>query len=172
MILTHNKILEAVRDDSVRIEPFNKARVGAASIDFHLGNDFRRIVSAGHPVVIDDEKIDQDQYSEPMHIVDRETIVIHSGETILGVTKEKLTLPGNIAGRIEGRSRFARMGLSVHVTSGFIHPGTANVQVLEISNLSPNELVLRPGIAICQIVLERCEGEAIYSGKFQGQVSP
>ena len=93
-------------------------------------------------------------------------------ETVRGVTKEKVTFPPDIAGRIEGRSRFARIGLGVHITSGFIHPGADNVQVLEISNMSPNELVLAPGLKICQIVLERCEGGETYSGKFQGQIEP
>ena len=47
------------------------------------------------------------------------------GETIHGITRERITLPGDIGGWLEGRSRFARLGLMIHVTSGFVQPGVA-----------------------------------------------
>ena len=172
MILTRSKILEAIKNGSIKIEPFSEDQVGPASIDLHLGNIFRPLILAGHPIVVDDEVTDAEQYSKPLHLKDNETIILKPSETVLGITKEKVTFPPDIAGRIEGRSRFARIGLAIHITSGFIHPGVSNFQVLEISNMSPNELVLMPGLKICQIVLERCEGEESYKGKFQGQTNP
>jgi deoxycytidine triphosphate deaminase len=60
----------------------------------------------------------------------------------------------------------------VHVTSGFVHPGVSNVQVLEMMNVSRTPLALHPGIRICQIVLERTEGEAVYRGRFANQLTP
>ncbi len=172
MILTKRKILEEIKNGRVKIEPFSKEQVGTASIDLHLGNMFKVLVKAGHPIVVDNELTDAEQYAKPVQLKDGETITVKPNETVLGITKEKVTFPPDIAGRIEGRSRFARIGLGVHITSGFIHPGADNVQVLEISNMSPNELVLAPGLKICQIVLERCEGAETYAGKFQGQIEP
>jgi dCTP deaminase len=64
---------------------------------------------------------------------------------VLGLTKEKITLADNISDRFEGRSRFARFGLAVHVTAGFMHPGISNHLVLEIVNsgYAPPGLVSR-----------------------------
>ena len=73
---------------------------------------------------------------------------------ILGITREKITLADNISGRLEGRSRFARFGLAVHVTAGFMHPGISNHQVLEIVNLGHAPLAFYPDTRICQFVFE------------------
>ena len=74
-----------------------------------------------------------------------------------------------MCGRLEGRSRYARIGLSVHITAGFVHPGVSNKQVLEIVNSGPYDLVLKPGLKICQLIIERAEGKAVYSGIYSEQ---
>ncbi len=61
------------------------------------------------------------------------------------------------------------MGLVIHMTASFIQPGINNRQVLEIGNLAPFPLVLKPGVRICQIIFERTEGEALYQGRFMNQ---
>jgi len=55
------------------------------------------------------------------------------------------------------------------MTAGFVQPGINNRQVLEIGNLAPFPLVLKPGVKICQIVLQRTEGEAFYQGRYRRQ---
>ena len=91
------------------------------------------------------------------------------GETIHGITRERITLPGDIGGWLEGRSRFARLGLMIHVTSGFVQPGVTTRQVLEISNVSARTLLIHAGVRLLQIVLQRCEGSAVYQGRFADQ---
>ena len=44
-------------------------------------------------------------------------------ETVITVTKEWVRLSPNLCGQLEGRGRFARLGLSVHIAAGFIQPG-------------------------------------------------
>ena len=95
--------------------------------------------------------------------------VIHPGEFVLGITKEQVKLPEDVCGWLSGRSRFARLGLVVHVTAAFIQPGINNKQVLEIKNLGNSDLILKPGLKICQLILERTEGKAKYKGKFKKQ---
>lgn len=90
---------------------------------------------------------------------------------ILGQTLERIKLPENIVGRIDGKSRFARIGLLVHLSSSFIQPGVDNVQVLEIANFSPNNLELSPGLVVCQVVLEELKGKARYEGTYAKQTS-
>ena len=101
-----------------------------------------------------------------------EPYLLEPGRTVHGITRERIFLPPDICGWLEGRSRIARLGLTVHVTSGFIQPAVSNHQVLEMSNVSGRTLRIHPGIRICQIVLQRCEGEAIYRGQFASQNAP
>ena len=89
-----------------------------------------------------------------------------------GITRERLFFPPDLCAWIEGRSRIARLGLTVHVSSGFVQPGVSNHQVLEMSNVSGRALAIHPGIRICQIVLQRTEGSAVYKGRFADQESP
>jgi deoxycytidine triphosphate deaminase len=70
---------------------------------------------------------------------------------------------------IEGRSRFARLGLSVHITASFINPGANNQTVLEIFNASSLTLALYPGTKVCQMIFMTMEGQAHYNGIFQDQ---
>ena len=98
--------------------------------------------------------------------------VLMPGETVLGVTVERIKLAPSLCGRLEGRSRFARLGLMVHITAGFMQPGINNHQVLEISNVSSIPLALHPGTRMCQFIFETCVGEATYSGRFANQIIP
>jgi len=98
--------------------------------------------------------------------------LLEAARTAQGSTRGAIFLPPDVCGWLEGRSRIARLGLTVHVTSGFVQPGVSNHQVLELGNVSGRALLIHPGIRICQIVLQRCEGEAVYSGQFAEQRSP
>ena len=96
-------------------------------------------------------------------------LVLKPGDFALGITKETIKLPDNMCGWLGGRSRFARLGLIVHITASFVQPGINNKQVLEIKNVSNNILVLKPGERLCQLIIERTEGRAHYKGKFKKQ---
>jgi dCTP deaminase len=95
--------------------------------------------------------------------------LLKPGETIHGITRERIHLPDNICGWLEGRSRFARLGLMIHVTSGFVAPGVNNKQVLEMANVAGRPLAIHGGTRICQLILQRTEGKAIYQGRFAQQ---
>jgi dCTP deaminase len=85
------------------------------------------------------------------------------------MTAETITLPATICGWLQSRSRFARIGFMSHVAAPFICPGVSNRQVLEIYNVSSHNILLKPGIKVCQLIFQRCEGEAVYRGKFRRQ---
>ena len=168
MILTHDVILREIAAGRIVIDPFVEDQVGAASIDLHLGDEIR--VMAGEPEVVElTEDADYRTVTRVQRLDGR--YVLKPGETIHAITRERIRLPGNIAGWLEGRSRYARLGLMIHVTSGFVAPGVASRQVLEMSNVAGRPLALHAGVSVCQIVLQRCDGSAIYAGRFAVQES-
>lgn len=170
-VLAKDKILEEIKKGNLKIEPLDIGQVGPGSVDLTLGNQFR-VFERQNGVCKITEETDFQKITKETKISEKEPLLLKPGETVLGVTQEKISLSSDLCGWIEGRSRFARIGLGVHVSAGFIQPGTSNYQVLEITNLSPTPLSLIPGIKICQVVIERCEGKGIYKGRFKDQDKP
>lgn len=168
-LLTKQNILEETKSKRLLINPSLKSnQVNGASIDLTLGTDFRIYRKRAGAIDI----LESTDYKRYTTKVSAKTILIRPQETILAVTKEKISLPDNIVGWLEGRSRFARLGLLIHISAGLIHPGVKNRQVLEITNLSPNILKLYAGERICQLALEYTTGPIIYHGKFRTQRKP
>jgi dCTP deaminase len=167
MILTHDVILAEIAAGRIEIDPFTPDQVGPASIDLHLGDEIR-VMEGGPPVIELDDGADYRTVTQVRPLADR--YVLAPGETIHGITRERIRLPPDIGGWLEGRSRYARLGLMVHVTAGFVAPGVDNRQVLEMANVAGRPLAVRAGIRICQIVLQRTEGEAVYRGRFATQL--
>ncbi len=165
-VLTREEILKEISRGVMEIEPFEEDQVGPGSIDLHLGKEFRVFKKLRNACVVED-CISVEALTE--HLEAEESFTLMPGETVLGITHERIKLPPDICGWLEGRSRFARMGLVIHMTASFVQPGVDNRQVLEIGNLAPFPLVLKPGVRICQIILERTEGKASYQGKFKRQ---
>lgn len=165
MILTRNEILKEIGRKNIVITPFTKSNVGPASIDLILDNKFR-VFRRGNGSVKLNENSDYRKYTK---LVKKKSLVLMPEEYVLGITKERIKLPNNICGELTGRSRFARFGVSIHVTASFIQPGINNKQVLEIKNMAPFPIILTEGLRICQLVLERTEGNAVYRGKFKNQ---
>lgn len=163
MILTKKEILSEIKRKRIKIDPFDKTAIGPASIDLTLDNKLR--VFNTNKVIAED--IDYKKITEVKNI--KSSYIIRPGELVLGITKEKITLPENICGWLNSRSSYARIGLMSHITAPFIAPGIANKQVLEIYNAGKNKIKLIPGTKICHLVLQRCQGKAKYSGKWKNQ---
>lgn len=84
------------------------------------------------------------------------------GEFILGTTIERVKIPYNIACRFEGKSSLGRMGLTTHVTAGFIDPGFSGQITLEIVNMhqAPISIVLHKGMRIGQLCFHELDERA------------
>ncbi len=165
-VLTREAILAELDAGRLVIEPLSRDQVGAASIDLTLGDEIRVIESESESIDLQDQ-VDYRAHTR-IHRLDA-PYVLEPGRTIHGITRERLSLPADLCGFLEGRSRFARLGLMIHVTSAFVQPGVSNRQVLEMSNVAGHPLRIHPGVRLCQIVLMRTEGESIYRGRFSDQ---
>ncbi|MEI6498853.1 MAG: dCTP deaminase [bacterium] len=167
-ILTKKEIFKSIESGEIQIEPFDSEAVGAGSIDLTLSNKFR-VFKRAEQIYDVDESLD---YHDLTEAVETDEIIIQPQETILGITREKITLSPSMCGWLEGRSRFARLGLMVHISASFMQPGISNQQVLEISNMGHAPFRLHAGTKFCQFIFQRAIGEARYEGKFNNQTEP
>ena len=166
-----DQLLKHIADGTLRIKPFRKEQVGPASIDLHLGDTFR-VFEKTRDVFHIREDADYRETTRSVKVDGHSSFLIMPSELVEGITKETIALPTTLSGRIEGRSRFARLGLLIHLSSGFIQPGSTGRVVLEILNVSPLPLALHPGTAICQVIIEEAVGAIKYRGSFSGQTVP
>ena len=165
-ILTHDEILKEISAGKITIDPFHPDCVGPASVDLHLGNEFR-VFRKVHDIVHVTSEANYEEITERVLVDDR--LLLMPQETVLGITQERILLAPSLCGWLEGRSRFSRLGLLVHISASFMQPGIENKQCLEISNFSPTPMALYPGTPICQFIFQRTVGEAKYKGKFRHQ---
>jgi dCTP deaminase len=170
-ILSKNEILKKIEKRKIEITPFKKENVGPTSIDLTLGNKFR-VFKKVRKIFHVKEDLTYENVTKVVNVKNGDYLLLMPGELVHGITKEKIRLSGELSGWIEGRSRFARIGLMIHVTAGLVQPCCDNKQVLEISNMSPMPIALYPGTKICQIIFEKIEGNAKYEGRFKNQISP
>ena len=98
---------------------------------------------------------------------------------MLGSTFEVVTLPDDVAARLEGKSSLVRLGLLTHSTAGFIDPGFSGHVTLELANVATLPIKLYPGMKIGQLCFFRLSsaadnpyGSAQYGSRYQGQRGP
>lgn len=168
-VLTREVIERELASGRLVIEPLAPEQIGPASVDLTLGDEIRVLEPGGECIPIRDETDYRDHTRARK--LDR-PFLLAPGGTIHGITVERIALPTDLCGFLEGRSRFARLGLMIHVTSAFVQPGVANRQVLEMSNVSGHPLEIHAGVRLCQLVLMRTEGTARYDGRFARQERP
>ncbi|MDP7182151.1 MAG: dCTP deaminase [Candidatus Woesearchaeota archaeon] len=168
MVLTRPELLKAIKKGQIRITPFDKNAVGPGSIDLTLDKHFRVFTKSKKQYVADEKA----NYHDVTKAKTADHIIIKPGEMVLGITKEKVTLQTGFSGWLEGRSRFARLGLLVHISASFMQPGIDNKQVLEMVNLGKVPLKLKQGTKVCQLIVQPAKGRAKYEGKFSSQQKP
>lgn len=149
MILSDKDIRDYLKKGAIKISPLKEDQIGSASIDLSLSGEWSFFKKGLAGKQVDLDKIPFQKATEK---VKADYLILNPGEIVLATTKEKITLPANIMGKLEGRSRYARMGLSVHITSAIVQPGSDNHQILEILNSAPFSIVLHKGMRISQIV--------------------
>jgi dCTP deaminase len=154
-ILNDFEILSNIKDNSLKIIPIIniEKQLGSTSFDIRLGTSFQVYLQTKYGIVdfanpLMDEKINN---SKMIDLDFLESITISPGQFILGHSMEYLKLPPKIAGQVEGRSSFARLGLQIHMTASFIDPGFEGVLTFEIYNAGPNPIKLYPGLRIAQL---------------------
>ncbi|MFM8350058.1 MAG: dCTP deaminase [Actinomycetales bacterium] len=177
MLLSDRDIRAEVAAGRVALEPYSDALVQPSSIDVRLDRWFR--VFENHRYAQIDPRLEQPDLTRLIEPEGDEPFVLHPGEFVLGSTLEVVTLPDDIAGRLEGKSSLGRLGLLTHSTAGFIDPGFSGHVTLELSNVATLPILLYPGMKIGQLCLIRLSspaevpyGSAKVGSRYQGQRGP
>ena len=167
MYLSNKDILSEIKKGNLNISEFNKKYLGQASYDLALSNEFWIPLKAREIIDV----VERTNPNKYMKKVTSKYLVLQPGDMCHALTKEKITLSNDLIGILGGRSRFARLGVTVHVTSAVVQPGSDNRQILEIVNLSPFTLKLHEGTRLSQIFFERLETETDKPYKKFGRIA-
>jgi len=177
VLLSDRDVKEQISAKRVAIEPFDPAMVQPSSVDVRLDRFFR--VFENHKYSEIDPSVEQPELTRELEVAADEHFILHPGEFVLASTYEVITLPDDIAGRLEGKSSLGRLGLLTHSTAGFIDPGFSGHITLELSNVANLPVKLFPGMKIGQLCLiklsspaEHPYGSAVYGSRYQGQRGP
>jgi len=177
VLLSDGDIRKELESGRVGLEPLDLSMVQPSSIDVRLERFFR--LFDNHKYQHIDPSLDQPDLTRLVEVEAHEPFVLHPGEFVLGATYEVVTLPDDVAARLEGKSSLGRLGLLTHSTAGFIDPGFSGHVTLELSNVATLPITLWPGMKIGQLCFFRLSspaehpyGSQKYGSRYQGQRGP
>jgi dCTP deaminase len=177
MILSDQTIREELASGRIGIDPLEEGCIQPSSVDLHVDRFFR--VFRNHSLRAIDVKEDQEELTELVEIREDDVLMLHPGEFVLGATVERVRLPSDLVGRLEGKSSLGRLGLLIHSTAGFVDAGWDGFLTLELSNVANLPITVYPGMKIGQISFLRMTtpaeipyGSSVLGSKYQHQRGP
>ena len=177
MLLSDRDIHAEIDAGRVALDPWDPEMVQPSSIDVRLDRYFRTFENHRYPHI--DPSIAQPELTREVEPEGDEPFILHPGEFVLGSTYEVVTLPDDVAARLEGKSSLGRLGLLTHSTAGFIDPGFSGHVTLELANVANLPITLYPGMKIGQMCFFRLSSPALhpygsekYGSRYQGQRGP
>ncbi len=177
MLLSDRDIRTQIEAGRIGLEPLNMELIQPSSMDVRLDRFFRLFDNHKYPFI--DPREQQDDLTRFVEVEKDEAFILHPGEFVLGSTFEFVTLPNDIAARLEGKSSLGRLGLLTHSTAGFVDPGFQGHVTLELSNTATLPIKLWPGMKIGQLCFfqlssesENPYGSSKYGSRYQGQRGP
>ena len=177
MLLSDRDIKAEIAAGRIRLEPYDEVMVQPASVDIRLDRFFRTFENHRYQFI--DPRQEQPDLTRAVEVAPDEAFVLHPGEFVLGSTFEVVSLPEDVAARVEGKSSLGRLGLLTHATAGFIDPGFTGHVTLELSNVANLPVTLWPGMKIGQLCFikmssasEHPYGSSVYGSRYQNQRGP
>ena len=177
VLLSDKDIKSEIAAGRIGIDPYDDKMVQPSSIDVRIDRLFRVFENHRYPHI--DPSQEQSELTREVATIGDEPFVLHPGEFVLGSTYEVVSLPDDIAARLEGKSSLGRLGLMTHSTAGFIDPGFSGHVTLELANVATLPILLWPGMKIGQVCFFRMTssaeypyGSSVYGSRYQGQRGP
>lgn len=171
MFLSDRDIREALDQGWLLVS--GEPKIQPSSVELHLGTEFKTYGYTPSQVSIDPEA--------PQSMVQQSLDMngywrIPPLSFALAHTVETVQVSPRLAAQVDGKSSLARLGLAVHMTSGFIDPGFKGQVTLELFNAAPRPIILRPGMVIAQMFVWRLSTPAVrpygspgIDSRYQGQ---
>jgi len=177
VLLSDRDIRTELDSGRVVLEPYDPAMIQPSSVDVRIDRLFR--LFDNHKYAVIDPAQEQPELTRLIEVEQGEAFVLHPGEFVLASTFEVVTLPDDVAARLEGKSSLGRLGLLTHSTAGFIDPGFSGHVTLELSNVATLPIKLWPGMKIGQLCFFRLSsaaehpyGSDRYGSRYLGQRGP
>ena len=177
MLLSDRDILAELDSGRVQLDPLTRDMIQPSSIDVRLDKFFR--LFDNHKYAVIDPAEEQPELTHFVEVPAGEPFILHPGEFVLGSTYEQVSLPDDVAARLEGKSSLGRLGLLTHSTAGFVDPGFSGHVTLELANVATLPIKLYPGMKIGQLCFFRLSspaehpyGSEKYGSRYQGQRGP
>jgi len=177
MLLSDRDIRAELASGRIGLDPLDVSMVQPSSVDVRLDSFFRLFDNHKYPYI--DPATEQPDLTRLVEAKPSEPFILHPGEFVLGSTYEQVSLPDDVAARLEGKSSLGRLGLLTHSTAGFIDPGFTGHVTLELSNVATLPIMLWPGMKIGQLCFFRLSspaenpyGTGAYLNRYQGQRGP
>lgn len=154
-ILSDKTIKEYLEEGKIVIDPLkDEQQIQPSSVDMRLGDEFKVFNVIRKPYIDPKDEEDIAEYMESSTVPEGEAFIIHPNEFALATTQEYVKVPDDLVARVEGRSSMGRLGVTMHVTAGYVDPGFEGRITLEISNIGAMPVALYPGQRVCQLVFE------------------
>ena len=154
-ILSDKTIKEYLEEGKIVIDPLkDEQQIQPSSVDMRLGDEFKVFKVIRKPYIDPKDEEDIAEYMESSTVPEGEAFIIHPNEFALATTQEYVKVPDDLVARVEGRSSMGRLGVTMHVTAGYVDPGFEGRITLEISNIGAMPVALYPGQRVCQLVFE------------------
>jgi dCTP deaminase len=177
VLLSDRDLRGEIESGRVKLDPYDPEMIQPSSVDVRLDRYFRVFENHRYPHI--DPAVEQPDLTREVEPEGDEPFILHPGEFVLASTYEVISLPDDIASRLEGKSSLGRLGLLTHSTAGFIDPGFEGHVTLELSNVATLPIKLWPGMKIGQLCMFRLSspadfpyGSAKYGSRYQGQRGP
>jgi dCTP deaminase len=177
VLISDRDIRKEIDARRIVLEPYLPEMVQPSSVDVRIDRFFR--LFDNHKYAHIDPQLEQPELTRLVEVDPDEPFILHPGEFVLGSTYETVTLPDDVAARLEGKSSLGRLGLLTHSTAGFIDPGFSGHVTLELSNMATLPIKLWPGSKIGQLCFFRLSspaeyayGSGQYGNRYQGQRGP
>jgi dCTP deaminase len=157
MKLADSTIKQLLKRGTIKITPSpDLDKIQGVTVPLHLGNEFIDIKEMPDEIIYPEEPVTKTLFEKEICDVFYDLL---PGSLTLAITNETVELHNNqILARLDGRSKLARLGISVHITAHRIDPGFSGKIVLEIFNCSKNTIRLKVGSEIGALLFEEITG--------------
>lgn len=169
MILSDKDIRNLIDEKLLLIEPFDQNNLRESSIKLHLG---KKILKYDENILIDLKDESSIKYSEIE--IPESGYVMKPNDFLVGVTKEKVTIPNGFMGWIETRGSVASIGLQMHFCDAHIDPGSSLNITLQLKNNSNHSIKIYPDFYVVKLYIFKMTSDSdnTYNGVFQNSTGP